>query len=71
MNKAAKVIFYIGVAVIGWRAMRYFYGRRLHANDFRTEQSATRRKKDYRRSTERWENEGGATLAYKSDPFYY
>lgn len=69
MNKAAKVLVYSSVAMIGWRAMRYFYGRRLNANDFRTEQSATRRKKDYRRATERWENEGGATLACKRDPF--
>jgi hypothetical protein len=69
MKKAIKVVFYTSVAVAGWQALRYFYGRLLASTDLSVEQSSVRDKKAYRRATERWENEGGATLAgHKSGP---
>jgi len=63
MKKAIKVVFYASAAVMGWRVLRYFYGRLLASADLAAEQSSIRDRKAYRRATERWENEGGATLA--------
>ena len=63
MNKAIKVLFYTSAAVVGWQALRYLYGRLLASADLSVEQSSVRDRKAYRRATERWENEGGATLA--------
>lgn len=62
MNKLIKVLACVGVAVAGWQALRYFYGRPSVSADLAAEQSFARRTA-YRRATERWENEGGATLA--------
>jgi len=62
MKKALKVLFYTSAAVVvGWHALRYFYGRLLASADLLVEQPSVRDKKAYRRATERWENEGGAT----------
>jgi hypothetical protein len=63
MNKTIKVLFYASVALMGWQTVRYFYGRLLASVDRSTEHSSVRDRKAYRRATERWENEGGATLA--------
>jgi hypothetical protein len=63
MKKAIKVLFYTSAAVVGWQALRYFYGRLLASTDLSVDQSSVRDRKAYRRATERWENEGGATLA--------
>jgi hypothetical protein len=63
MKRTTKVLFYTSVAVVGWHALRYFYGRLLASADLSVEQSSVRDRKAYRRATERWENEGGATLA--------
>jgi hypothetical protein len=63
MKKAIKVLFYTSAAVVGWQALRYFYGRLLASAELSVEQSSVRDKKAYRRATERWENEGGATLS--------
>jgi len=63
MKRAIKVLFYAGAALVAWQAVRYFYGRLLASADFSVEQSSVREKKAYRRATERWENEGGATLS--------
>ena len=63
MNKATKVLFYTSVTVVGWQALRYFHGRLLASADPAAAQSSARDRKAYRRATERWENEGGATLA--------
>lgn len=63
MNKAKKVLFYTSVIVVGWRALRYFYGRLLASADLATGQSSARDRKTYRRAIERWENEGGAASA--------
>jgi hypothetical protein len=63
MNKTIKVLFYTSVAVVGWQALRYFYGRLLASADLAVEQSSVRDRKAHRHATERWENEGGATLA--------
>ena len=63
MKKAIKVLFYTSAAVVGWQALRYFYGRLLASADLSVEQSSVRDRKAYRRATERWENEGGATLS--------
>jgi hypothetical protein len=63
MKNAIKVLFYTSAAVVGWQALRYFYGRLLASADLSIEQSSVRDRKAYRRATERWENEGGATLA--------
>jgi hypothetical protein len=63
MNKMIKVIFYTSAAVVGWQVLRYFYGRLLASADLSVEQSSVRDRKAYRRATERWENEGGATLS--------
>jgi len=69
MNRAFKVILYTSVVVAGWQALRYFYGRLLTSADLDAEQSSVRDKRAYRRATERWENEGGATLAgHRSGP---
>jgi hypothetical protein len=69
MKKAIKVLFYTSAAVVAWRALRYFYGRLLASADLSAEQSSVRDGKAYRRATEGWENEGGATLAgHTSDP---
>lgn len=57
------MLLYTSVAVVGWQALRYFYGRLLAPADLSVEQSSVRDKKACRRATERWENEGGATLA--------
>jgi len=63
MKKAIKVLFYTSAAVVGWQALRYFYGRLLASNDPAVDQWSVRDRKAYRRATERWENEGGATLS--------
>lgn len=63
MKRAIKVLLYTSAAVVGWQALRYFYGRLLASADLSVEQSSVRDRKAYRRATERWENEGGATLA--------
>jgi len=63
MNKAVKVVFYASLMVVGWRALRYWQGRLLASADLADEQSYVRDRKAYRRATQRWENEGGATLA--------
>ena len=63
MKRTTKVLFYTSAAVVAWQALRYFYGRLLSSTDFSAEQSSVRDKKAYRRATERWENEGGATLS--------
>jgi len=63
MKKATKVLFYTSVAMVGWQVLRYFYGRLLASIDLSVDQSSVRDRKAYRRATERWENEGGATLA--------
>ena len=63
MKKATKVLLYTSAAVVGWHALRYFYGRLLASADLSVEQSSVRDKEAYRRATERWENEGGATLS--------
>jgi hypothetical protein len=63
MKKAIKVLFYTSAAVVAWQALRYLYGGLLASADLSVEQSSVRDKKAYRRATERWENEGGATLA--------
>ena len=62
MNKTVTILLYAGAMVVGWRSLRYFYGRFLAAGDLRAEQSAIRGRKAYRRAIGRWENEGGATL---------
>ena len=57
--------------MVGWQVLRYFYGRLLASADLSLEQPSVRNKKAYRRATERWENEGGATLAgHTSGPPY-
>jgi hypothetical protein len=59
MNKVMKLIFYTSAAAVAWQVLR-----RLFAfADLSVEQSAGRDRMAYRRATERWENEGGATLA--------
>jgi hypothetical protein len=63
MNKAIKVLFYTSVTVVGWQVLRYFHGRLLAPADLAAAQSSARDRTAYRRATERWENEGGATLA--------
>jgi hypothetical protein len=63
MKKAIKVLFYTSVAVVGWHALRYVYGRLLASTDLSVDQSSVRDRKAYRRAIARWENEGGATLA--------
>ncbi len=62
MKKTIKVLLYTSAAVVGWQALRYFFGRLLASADLSVEQSSVRDRKAYRRATERWENEGGATL---------
>lgn len=62
MNKTIKVLFYTSVIVVGWRALRYIFGRLLASSDLAVEQSSVRDRKGYRRAIERWENEGGATV---------
>ena len=52
----------MSATVVGWQALRYFYGRLLASADLSVEQSSVRDRKAYRRATERWENEGGSTL---------
>jgi hypothetical protein len=65
-NKGA---FLAGVVVAGWQAPRFFYGHLLASADLAVAQSSVRDRKAYPRATERWENEGGATLAgYPSGP---
>ena len=59
MNQALKILFYTSVTVAGWPALRYCFGRLTDL----AEQSFSGDRKAYRRATERWENEGGATLA--------
>jgi hypothetical protein len=59
MNKAIKVLFYASMAVAGWWVLRYVYGRVAGS----TERASARDVKAYQRATQRWENEGGATLA--------
>ena len=63
MKKAIRVLFYTSATVVAWEALRYFYGRLLASIDLSVDQSSVRDRKTYRRATERWENEGGATLA--------
>lgn len=63
MKRAIKVLLYMSAAVVGWQALRYVYRRLLAPADLSVEQSHVRDKRTYRRATERWENEGGATLA--------
>ena len=63
MNKAIKLLVYMSMAVVGWQALRYFYGRLLTSADLAVERSSLRDSTSCRRSTARWENEGGATLA--------
>ena len=63
MKKTIKVLFYTSAVVVGWQALRYCYGRLLASTDLSVDQSSIRDRKAYRRATERWENEGGATLA--------
>lgn len=60
MNKAMKILFYTSFTVAGWPALRYCFG---YLADLADQQSSNRDRKAYRRATERWENEGGATLA--------
>jgi hypothetical protein len=63
MNRATKVLICTSVAVVGWHVLRYFHGRLLAPAGLAVEQSSVRDRKAYRRAAERWENEGGATLA--------
>ena len=63
MNKTIKALFYTSAAVVSWQALRYLYGRLLASADLSVDQSSVRDRKAYWRATERWENEGGATLA--------
>jgi hypothetical protein len=63
MDKALKVLIYTSVVMAGWQALRYFSERLSTSADLAAEQSFVRDRKTYRRATERWENEGGATLA--------
>ena len=67
ITKATKMLFCTSATVVGWQALRYFYGHRLASADRTVEQASVRDKKAYRRATERWENEGGATLAGQDD----
>ena len=67
MGKVMKVLFYTSLAVVGWRALRYFSGRFLAAGDLEAEQSYSRARREQRRATERWENEGGAPRAEKNN----
>jgi hypothetical protein len=71
MNKTIKLFFYASAAVVAWQVLRYFYGRALSSADRSVEQSSIRDRNSYRRATERWENEGGATLAgHTSSPLH-
>jgi hypothetical protein len=63
MNKTMKVLFYTSVVVLGCQALRYFYRSLLESADLAVEECSVRDSKAYQRATERWENEGGATLA--------
>jgi hypothetical protein len=63
LNKAMKVLFYTSMTVLVWPALRYSCKRLLASVDLAVGQSSVRDRKAYRRATERWENEGGATLA--------
>ncbi len=59
MNRAIKVLFYGSMAIAGRQVLRYVYGRVAGS----TERASARDVKAYERATQRWENEGGATLA--------
>jgi hypothetical protein len=59
MNRVIKVLFYGSAAVVGWQLLRYVYGQVAGFTDRTSAQDA----KAYQRATQRWENEGGATLA--------
>ena len=63
MKSATKMLLFTSAVVVGWQVLRYFYGRLLASADLSVEQSSVQGKKAYRRATERWENEGGATLS--------
>jgi len=63
MNKATKLLFYGSMAVVGWQVLSYFYRRVVVSAAFAVEPSYARDGNAYRRATERWENEGGATCA--------
>ncbi len=58
MNKAAKVLFYTILAVVGWRALRYFSGRFLAADDLEAEQSYDRARKEQARARGALEERG-------------
>jgi len=61
MNRTTKVVFCAGAAVLGWHALRYFHRRLSAASDLALERHSVRDAEVYRRATDRWENEGGAT----------
>jgi hypothetical protein len=63
MNRATKVLFYTSLAIVGWQVLRYLFPRRFAFADDAVEQSSAQDANAYRRATERWENEGGSTLA--------
>jgi hypothetical protein len=59
MKKSIKVLFYGSAAVVGWQVLRYVYGLAARS----TERTSARDVKAHQRAIQRWENEGGATLA--------
>jgi hypothetical protein len=63
MNKTMRALFYTSVVVLGCQALRYFHRHLLESADLAVEERSVRDSKAYQHATERWENEGGATLA--------
>jgi hypothetical protein len=71
MEKTMTMFLYVSAIVVGSGMLRYFYGRRPTVDDLRSEESAARSRKAYRRAIGRWENEGGAMLASQNYPRSY
>jgi hypothetical protein len=63
MNKTMRAGFDTSVVVSGCQAPRHFHGYLLESADLEVEEPSVRDSNAYQRATERWENEGGATLA--------